>query len=143
LDYVSVLVDGDGMNVGDVCLSKEGATPNKYQFRDRFIQDGKKGGHDAAQALIHAVQEHIKEIDPEASPIISCNIRVYSNVQGLTKVYRETGILRPDQDLSAFIRGFNMESPLCDFVDAGDGKECADVKIKGCPIHSPSARSTN
>ncbi|KAL4760384.1 CCCH zinc finger DNA binding protein [Aspergillus foveolatus] len=89
------------------------------KFQNRFIQDGKKGGHDAAQALIHAVQEHIKEIDPKASPIISCNIRVYSNLQGLAKVYRETGILRPDQDLSAFIRGFNMESPLCDFVDAG------------------------
>ncbi|KAL4736630.1 hypothetical protein BDV11DRAFT_172697 [Aspergillus similis] len=114
LDYVSVLVDGDGMN-----------------FQERFIQDGKKGGHDAARALICAVQEHIKEVDPEASPTISCNIRVYSNAQGLTKVYRETGILRPDQDLSAFIRGFNMESPLCDFIDAGDGKECADVKVKG------------
>ncbi|KAL4747080.1 hypothetical protein BDW72DRAFT_209881 [Aspergillus terricola var. indicus] len=89
------------------------------KFQERFIQDGKKGGHDAARALIHAVQEHIKEIDPEASPTISCNIHVYSNVQGLTKVYRETGIVRPDEDLSAFIRGFNMESPLCDFIDAG------------------------
>ncbi|KAL4819758.1 hypothetical protein BDW67DRAFT_173059 [Aspergillus spinulosporus] len=105
------------------------ADSNKYKakmddlvaekFQERFIQDGKKGGHDAAQALINAVQEHIKQIDPDASPTISCNIRVYSNVQSLTKVYRETGILRPDQDLSAFIRGFNMESPLCDFIDAG------------------------
>ena len=131
------------MNVGDMHLSREATTPNRYQFQDRFIQDGKKGGHDAAQALIYAVQEHIKEIDPKASPIINCNIRVYSNVHGLTKVYRETGIIRSDSDLSAFIRGFNMENPLCDFVDAGNGKECADVKIKGYPIWSPSSRSTN
>jgi hypothetical protein len=24
-----------------------------------------------------------------------------------------------------------MEDMLCDFVDAGDGKECSDVKIRG------------
>ncbi|RDW92933.1 CCCH zinc finger DNA binding protein [Aspergillus mulundensis] len=114
LSSVSVLVDGDGMN-----------------FLERFIQDGKNGGHDAARALIHAVKDHIKQIDPEASPNISYNIRVYANVLGLTKVYREVNILRPGEDLSNFIRGFNMESPLCDFIDSGDGKECADVKIKG------------
>ncbi|KAL4978990.1 hypothetical protein BDW66DRAFT_164193 [Aspergillus desertorum] len=89
------------------------------QFLKQFIQDGKHGGHDAARALFHAVKEHVKQVDPEASPTVSYNIRVYANVAGLTKVYRETGILRPDQDLSAFIRGFNMENPLCDFVDAG------------------------
>ncbi|KAL4904316.1 hypothetical protein BDW74DRAFT_154604 [Aspergillus multicolor] len=114
LSSVSVLVDGDGMN-----------------FLERFIQDGKNGGHDAARALIQAVKDHIKQIDPEASPNISYSIRVYANVLGLAKVYREANILRPGEDLSNFIRGFNMESPLCDFVDAGDGKECADVKIKG------------
>ncbi|KAL6230452.1 hypothetical protein BDW75DRAFT_234379 [Aspergillus navahoensis] len=87
------------------------------KFLERFIQDGKAGGHDAARALFHAVEDHIKQVDPEANPIY--NIRVYANVAGLTKVYRETNILRPDQDLSAFIRGFNMENPLCDFIDAG------------------------
>ncbi|KAL4982433.1 hypothetical protein BDW68DRAFT_192148 [Aspergillus falconensis] len=89
------------------------------KFLERFIQDGKNGGHDAARALLHAVKEHIKQGDPEASPTTSYNIRVFANVAGLTKVYRETSILRPDQDLSAFIRGFNMENPLCDFIDAG------------------------
>jgi hypothetical protein len=54
-------------------------------------------------------------------------------VLGLTKLYRETNLLRPGEDLSNFIRRFNMESPLCDFIDAGDDKECADVKIKGQP----------
>ncbi|KAJ0415236.1 hypothetical protein BJY00DRAFT_293747 [Aspergillus carlsbadensis] len=114
LSSVSVLVDGDGMN-----------------FLERFIQDGKNGGHDAARALIHAVKDHMKKVDPEASPATSYNIRVFANVLGLTKLYRETNLLRPGEDLSNFIRGFNMESPLCDFIDAGDGKECADVKIKG------------
>lgn len=30
-----------------------------------------------------------------------------------------------------FVRGFNTVHPMCDFVDAGCGKECADEKIKG------------
>jgi hypothetical protein len=56
---------------------------------------------------------------------------VYANVQGLTKVYRDANILREDQDLGPFIQGFNMERTLCDFVDAGNGKECADAKLQG------------
>ncbi|KAL3441081.1 hypothetical protein BJX65DRAFT_289306 [Aspergillus insuetus] len=114
MSSVSVLVDGDGMH-----------------FLEQFIQDGKNGGHDAARALIYAVKDHMKKVDPGASPATSYNIRVFANVLGLTKLYRETNLLRPGEDLSNFIRGFNMESPLCDFIDAGDGKECADVKIKG------------
>ncbi|KAL4993645.1 hypothetical protein BDV10DRAFT_199437 [Aspergillus recurvatus] len=89
------------------------------KFLEQFIQDGKNGGHDAARALFHAVKQHIAQVDPDASPAISYNIRVCASVAGLTKIYRETGILRPEQDLSAFIRGFNMENPLCDFIDAG------------------------
>lgn len=30
-----------------------------------------------------------------------------------------------------FVRGFNTVHPMCDFIDAGCGKECADEKIKG------------
>jgi hypothetical protein len=30
-----------------------------------------------------------------------------------------------------FVRGFNMGHPMCDFIDAGDGKEGADSKLKG------------
>jgi hypothetical protein len=52
-------------------------------------------------------------------------------VQGLTKAYRDADILRENQDLGAFIQGFNMERTLCDFVDAGNGKECADAKLQG------------
>ncbi|KAL3494667.1 hypothetical protein BJX62DRAFT_247068 [Aspergillus germanicus] len=76
-------------------------------FLEQFLQDGKNGGDDAARALIHAP---------------SYNIRVFANVLGLTKLYRETNLLRPGEDLSNFTRGFNMESPLCDFIDAVMGR---------------------
>lgn len=56
-------------------------------------------------------------------------IRVYANLRGLSKKYRE---LMPDSaSFEDFVRGFNTVHPMCDFIDAGCGKECADEKIKG------------
>ncbi|KAL2784813.1 hypothetical protein BJX66DRAFT_77548 [Aspergillus keveii] len=113
LNYVSVLVDGDGMN-----------------FLEDLVRDGSSGGRDAARCLIQSVEEHVQKVDPKTDPNTSYKIRVYANVQGLTKAYRDADILRENQDLGAFIQGFNMERTLCDFVDAGNGKECADAKLQ-------------
>jgi hypothetical protein len=57
-------------------------------------------------------------------------VRVYANVRGLAKTYRDNGIL-PDLRFDDFVRGFNMGDVMCDYVDAGNGKECADEKVKG------------
>ncbi|KAL5362176.1 hypothetical protein BJX96DRAFT_176919 [Aspergillus floccosus] len=113
LHFVSVLVDGDHMN-----------------FVDSFVQDGNQGGRSAAKALIEAVQNHIRKVKPDASPNIQYKIHVFANVAGLATAYRDSNIVSKDV-LQHFIQGFNMESPLCDFVDAGHGKECSDVKIGG------------
>ncbi|GFF34825.1 CCCH zinc finger DNA binding protein [Aspergillus lentulus] len=113
LSFVSVLVDGDGMN-----------------FHGNLVKDGKHGGLEAARLLIQAVQDHIQKVDPEASPIISCKIRVFANVEGLTEAYRNNNVLSAGESLTSFIQGFNQENALCDFVDAGNGKECADVKLR-------------
>lgn len=54
---------------------------------------------------------------------------MYANLRGLSKKYRE---LMPDSpSFEDFVRGFNTVHPMCDFIDAGCGKECADEKIKG------------
>jgi hypothetical protein len=52
-------------------------------------------------------------------------------VSGLAKVYRNAKITPTDDTFDSFIQGFNMENPLCDFVNAGNGKECTDEKLKG------------
>ena len=31
--------------------------------------------------------------------------------------------------LDEFIRGFSIGDIMCDYVDAGNGKECSDVKV--------------
>ncbi|GFG22135.1 CCCH zinc finger DNA binding protein [Aspergillus udagawae] len=113
LSFVSVLVDGDGMN-----------------FHGNLVKNGKHGGLDAARLLIQAVQDHIQKVDPKAPPNISCKIRVFANVEGLTEAYRNNNILSAGETLTSFIQGFNQENALCDFVDAGNGKECADVKLR-------------
>ncbi len=51
-------------------------------------------------------------------------------MKGLAKTYKEMEIA-PEVIFQDFVRGFNMADPLCDYIDAGDGKECADVKVNG------------
>lgn len=98
------------------------------------MQDGQKGGRSAAKALIEAVQGHVQTLISNSSPNIQYCIRVYANVAGLTKTYRDTGTISANDTLEAFMRGFNMENVLCDFVNAGNGKECVDVKIRGMHV---------
>ncbi|KAJ6113597.1 CCCH zinc finger DNA binding protein [Penicillium sp. IBT 18751x] len=113
LSFVSVLVDGDHMN-----------------FMDELVQDGQKGGHFAAKALIEAARDHVRRVTSNNDPNIHVKVRVYANMAGLAKTYADTGIVSSTDILSHFIQGFNMENPLCDFVDAGNGKECSDVKVR-------------
>lgn len=68
-------------------------------------------------------------------------IRVYANTRGLAKTYKESGILGQTAFLEDFIRGFNMGDAMCDFVDAGTGKECSDEKVKGALLITHSTLS--
>lgn len=64
-------------------------------------------------------------------PSIKYKIGVYANVAGLGNTYSDTSVVSSQYVLNSFIQGFNMEDTLCDFVDAGSGRECSDVKIRG------------
>lgn len=62
---------------------------------------------------------------------ILIRVRIYANIKGLALVYYYNKILDSADDLYIFVRGFNMGYPMCDFIDAGNRKECADSKLKG------------
>ncbi|OJJ99745.1 hypothetical protein ASPACDRAFT_1888417 [Aspergillus aculeatus ATCC 16872] len=113
LSFVSILVDGDCMN-----------------FNDALIQEGHNGGRRAARLLLQAVERYIRDTDPQASPSLQYRVSVYANLPGLEKAYREAKVLSWTETLDPFVRGFNMEDSQCDFIDAGNGKECSDVKIR-------------
>lgn len=101
------------------------------QFMDELVQDEQRGGRSAAKALIEAARDHVRKVKPDSNPNIQFKIRVYANVAGLAKTYSDIGIVSSADILRHFIQGFNMENTLCEFVDAGNGKECSDVKVKG------------
>jgi hypothetical protein len=85
---------------------------------------------EAARHLRSKVCEYVSnELDLPNN--IQIRVRIYANMKGLASTYYHSKILDSTADLDAFVRGFNMGHPMGDFVDAGDGKECADSKLKG------------
>ncbi|KAF7908491.1 uncharacterized protein EAF01_004246 [Botrytis porri] len=115
--YVSVLIDGD-------CMT----------FCDEFIKSSQQGGLETVHRLRTKVCEYLST-ELELPSQISIRIRVYANKKGLASAYSHNKILGNADDFGMFVRGFNMGHPMCDFVDAGDGKECADSKLKECFTH--------
>jgi len=98
-------------------------------FVDRFVKSAKEGGMEAACHLRSKVYEYMSnELDLPNN--IQIRVRIYANMKGLASTYCHSKILDSTADLDAFVRGFNMGHPMGDFVDAGDGKECADSKLK-------------
>lgn len=57
-------------------------------------------------------------------------VRVYANIEGLLKKYAYIGFTEEEKALRQFVAGFTQSQPLFDFVDAGQGKERADHKIR-------------
>ncbi|KAF2464465.1 uncharacterized protein BDR25DRAFT_319202 [Lindgomyces ingoldianus] len=113
MNYVSVLIDGD-------CMT----------FIDELLRAGETGGRQAARLLKASIIEHLREKFPKVPASVKILIRVYANVKGLAKSYSEAKVISNPAEFDSFVNGFNKEDALCDFVNAGDGKECADEKIK-------------
>lgn len=107
---------------------------SRLQFLDTFVIAAEQGGMEAARQLRSAISEYVsRELKLPAN--IPIRIRVYANTKGLGSVYYHNDLLRSVGDLQTFVRGFNVGFATCDFVDAGDGKECADSKLKGSSFH--------
>ncbi|RFU81335.1 ccch zinc finger dna binding [Trichoderma arundinaceum] len=109
--FSMVIIDGDNM-----------------PFQDEFVKDGLLGGKRVASLLRKAIVEDVKSRFPSLPANAQVVIRVYANLKGLSKKYRE--LLPESGSFEDFVRGFNTVNPTCDFIDAGCGKECADEKIK-------------
>ncbi|POR35957.1 Uncharacterized protein TPAR_03845 [Tolypocladium paradoxum] len=112
--FAAVLIDGDNM-----------------PFKDDLVKQGFHGGRKTASLLKGAVNSHLEKFVPEASKqLINVIIHVYANTKGLGKKYKEMDLLPASGTFEDFVRGFNMGDELCHYTDAGDGKECADVKVQ-------------
>ncbi|KAH6856908.1 hypothetical protein B0I37DRAFT_368766 [Chaetomium sp. MPI-CAGE-AT-0009] len=97
-------------------------------FEDELVRQGAEGGKRTASLLKQAVHEELRSSVPAAAHHLQVLVRVYANVEGLAKTYKGMEGLSETR-FEDFVRGFNMVDPLCDYIDAGNGKECADVRV--------------
>ena len=105
------------------------------------MKAGLEGGKRAAGLLKQAVEEELRSSPPALAHHIQVVIRVYANMKGLAKTYKDAEILPQLASLDEFVRGFNMGDPMCDYIDAGNGKECSDEKIKGTQYIAQSSHA--
>ncbi|KAI4114669.1 MAG: hypothetical protein LQ345_004589 [Seirophora villosa] len=96
-------------------------------FNESLIVQGAAGGGEAANRVLDNVRRHIQQYDGTHWKII---VRIYANLEGLLKKYAYIGFTEEERTLRQFVTGFTQSQPLFDFVDAGQGKERADHKIK-------------
>ncbi|KPM40533.1 hypothetical protein AK830_g6009 [Neonectria ditissima] len=110
--FVAVVIDGDCM-----------------PFQDDLVKQGMAGGKKAASLLRHSIKEEVVKLFPSGSHHLKIVVRVFANMRGLAKTWRD--FLTEAVPLDDFVRGFNMGDAMCDYIDAGNGKECSDEKVKG------------
>ena len=98
------------------------ADENNSQFIDPLVKAGLTGGEEVATTLRSAVFEYLKDFDQELQRDTEIVVRVFANVEGLSRCYYSASILSANSHFDQFIRGFNRSHPLCDYVDAGNDK---------------------
>uniref|UniRef100_A0A0D2Y836 DUF7923 domain-containing protein n=1 Tax=Fusarium oxysporum (strain Fo5176) TaxID=660025 RepID=A0A0D2Y836_FUSOF len=90
---------------------------------------GAKGGKEAADALLAALQQYVRKVTGEPSRM-DILVRAFANVSGLGAALERDGRLRDAGQLRAFASGFSSRQAFFDFVDVGPGKERADLKVR-------------
>lgn len=99
-------------------------------FNEDLLQQGEKGGKEAASQLWGAMNDFVHQVLPHlSSPKILA--RIYANVKGLGDVLQKSSIIDRATLFEDFARGFNGSKLLFDFIDVGTGKDKADDKITG------------
>ena len=71
------------------------------------MKEGLEGGKRAAGLLKAAVQKELKASNA-SDPLVEVTARVYANIKGLEKVYKDTNTLPRSESFGEFVRGFNM-----------------------------------
>ncbi|KAL8885901.1 MAG: hypothetical protein Q9215_006309 [Flavoplaca cf. flavocitrina] len=113
--FVLVLVDGDSMPFNDCLMTKL-----------------EVGGGEAAELLRSGINIHIEANLPNIQLRPDYLVRIYLNLRGLSKTCTASNIVPNgiEDGLATFVTGFNKKFPTFEIIDAGNGKKCADSKIK-------------
>ncbi|KAL8884693.1 MAG: hypothetical protein Q9192_006787, partial [Flavoplaca navasiana] len=100
------------------------------QFLDDLTKKLENGGEEAAELLRTAIRRYLQKSDLDVQADIETIVRVFANMRGLGKTLVDAKIMDNPEDLGRFVCGFNRKFTSFDFVDAGNGKECSDAKLK-------------
>ena len=111
--FVLVLIDGD------VTL-----------WKDDYIKDGLQGGERAARDLRAALFDYLKS-KPYFKHDHTIAAKIYLKLSGLSKTYVDAKTISSVDTFLRFVQGFNNTFPTMSVIDAGNGKEGADMKIRG------------
>lgn len=114
-----------------MCLRGNTDVVKTTQFLDYLVEGAESGGQQAAQLLRSSVMDYARKQITDIRHDIEVVVHVYANLNGLTKIYGDAHIIEHREQLDRFIRGFNMAHPLFNMIDAGNGKECSDSKLRG------------
>lgn len=107
-----MLIDGDGA-----------------KFADEFLRDPIDGAERAAQKLKQAVRDNLQGTN-FGHDDVSIIVRVYANLNDLSKSLRLSHVITSDDDMRLFAERFTNSRADFDFVNVGKGKENADSKIR-------------
>ena len=99
------------------------------QFQAELLRQGAVGGAKAAQQLFVELQENFWKFD--GSKGWKVMVRIFLKLEGLQQTCLNQHLLQDDSTLRQFAAGFTQNQPLFDFIDACQGKERADYKLKG------------
>ena len=77
---------------------------------------------------MESASRHVESLELDCE--VELIVRIYCNLEGLDDVYHKRCILSNANRYESFVRGLNKSNPLLDVIDAGNGKECADSKIR-------------
>nr|POE90039.1 hypothetical protein CFP56_20506 [Quercus suber] len=114
--FVLVLIDADG-----------------YIFHDTLVQNGTKGGEQAAELLQQIVTSWLAE---DGLDHCAVKVQAYGNVRGLsTAMYHARVSGWKERSFTSFAAGFTQFNGLCDFVDSGRRELGTQFKVLSTFLH--------
>ncbi|KAF4606736.1 hypothetical protein EYR38_000790 [Pleurotus pulmonarius] len=109
---IVALIDGDG-----------------HLFTQDLFSAGQAGGRMAATLLREALLGYVADKHPGIANRSEILLTIFWNGKGLKETLMRNNVCTWDE-FDGFCHGFNQSTHLFSIVDAGNGKEAADTKIK-------------
>lgn len=109
---IVALIDGDG-----------------HLFTQDLFSAGQAGGRTAATLLREALLGYVADKTPGIANRAEILLTIFWNGKGLKETLVRNNVCTWDE-FDGFCHGFNQSTHLFSIVDAGNGKEAADTKIK-------------